>query len=78
MRLKGEMTMLELHKCNRCGKEMDTFDGRKEVTCKHIRFWEDDTKRYLCPKCYDKFVKYMDKNYNDFFIYLKKMKDDTQ
>ena len=62
--------MLELDKCNCCGKEIK-YGERQEVTCKHITFWEHDTKRYLCLKCYKKFQSYMKKQYNDFFKYLK-------
>ena len=60
--------------CDRCGKELG-YDY-KEVTCKHITFWEHDTKRWLCPKCYDKFTKYMEKQYNNFFKHIKEIKND--
>ena len=53
--------------CNRCGKDIG-FGNIHEVTCKHITFWEHDTKRYLCTKCYKKFQTYMKKQYNEFFI----------
>ena len=62
---------MEIDFCNRCGKKL-TSQEREEVTCKHITFWEHDTKRYLCEKCYKKFQKYMEKNYENFFIYLNK------
>lgn len=57
--------------CNKCGAHLP-FLHSHEVTCKHITFWEHDTKRYLCDKCYKKFQKYMKKNYDNFFIYLNK------
>ena len=59
--------------CNRCGKNIE-YGKSYEVTCKHITFWEHDTKRYLCPKCYEKFTKYMKKHYENFFTYLKENK----
>lgn len=66
--------MLIIDNCNRCGKRINRYpnEPRHEVTCNHITFWEDDTKRYLCRKCYKQFQKYMEKNYNDFFTYLNK------
>ena len=67
---------MELYKCNRCGKNLDSWEGRCEVTCKHITFWEHDTKRYLCEKCYAKFQKYMEKHYDNFFTYLNKEESD--
>ena len=63
---------MEIDKCNKCGKEFTLSTGRREVTCKHITFWEHDTKCYLCYKCYTKFQKYMEKHYNAFFTYLNK------
>ena len=65
--------MFEFDKCNKCGKTLE-YGERTEVTCKHITFWEHDTKRYLCPKCYEKFKKYMEKHYENFFTYLKENK----
>ena len=62
-----------INHCNRCGKILE-YGERREVTCKHITFWEHDTKRWLCPKCYDKFTKYMDRHYNNFFEYIKEVK----
>ncbi len=57
--------------CDRCGKEIEYGEG-EIVTCKYIRnCWEHDTKRYLCSKCYEKFRKYMEKHYENFFTYLK-------
>ena len=63
--------MLIIDNCNKCGKHLSGFDMH-EVTCKHITFWEHDTRKYLCDKCYKKFQKYMNKCYNDFFTYLNK------
>ena len=60
--------MLILDKCNRCGKDIDC-DTRYTVTCKGISFWEHDTKRYLCEKCYKKFEKYMRNHYYKYFTY---------
>ena len=57
-----------IDKCNRCGKII-MYDDRHVVTCKYITFWEHDTTRYLCGKCYKKFQKYMEKNYNKFFTF---------
>ena len=62
-----------IDKCNKCGKIM--HDDRHTVTCKHITFWEHDTKRYLCGKCYKKFQKYMEKNYNKFFTFKAESED---
>ena len=59
-------------KCNRCGKDIE-YPDKNTVTCKHITFWEHDTKRYLCSKCYEKFGKYMEKHYDKFFTYLSKL-----
>lgn len=63
---------MEIDKCNKCGKEFTRENGIHEVTCRHITFWEHDTKKYLCTKCYKKFQKYIEKSYNTFFTYLNK------
>lgn len=60
-----------IDKCNKCGRII-AYGNLHTVTCKHITFWEHDTKRYLCDECYDKFRKYMEKNYNKFFTFLIK------
>ena len=66
-----------IDRCNRCGKILRYPERRRIVTCKHIRFWEHDTERYLCSKCYEKFQKYMEKKYNNFFSFLiKKEKEE--
>ena len=54
--------------CERCGKEIE-YEDSHTVTCKHITFWEHDTERYLCSKCYEKFQKYMKNHYEKFFIH---------
>lgn len=64
---------MEIDFCNRCGKHLNK---RIEVTCKHITFWEHDTKRYLCEKCFKKFQNYMKKNYEKFFLYLNKKENE--
>ena len=56
--IKGGKMVID--NCNRCGKDIG-FNNRHEVTCKHITFWEHDTTRYLCTKCYKKFQAYMKK-----------------
>ena len=60
-----------IDKCNKCGKII--YGNRHVVTCKYITFWEHDTTRYLCDKCYEKFKKYMKKSYNEFFTFLIKI-----
>lgn len=65
-----------IDKCNKCGKIIE-YGDRHTVTCKHITFWEHDTTRYLCGKCYKKFQKYMEKNYNKFFTFLIKAKSEA-
>lgn len=66
------------NRCNRCGKIIKYGDERHIVTCKHIRFWEHDTERYLCGKCYKKFQKYMERNYNKFFSFLIKAESEGE
>ena len=56
-------------KCNRCGKDIGGIYGYS-VRCKHTQYFEHDTERYLCQKCYEKFSKYIEKQYNKFFTYL--------
>ena len=65
------------NKCNKCGKEFKYTDVKYVVTCKHITFFENDTKRYLCGKCYKKFQKYMEKSYNEFFSFLTKAESEV-
>lgn len=64
-------------KCDRCGKTI-AYGDQHTVTCKHIRFWEHDTKRYLCSKCYEKFQKYMERNYYKFFLFRIKAESEGE
>ena len=65
-----------IDKCNRCGSDIGYSDERHTVTCKYITFWEHDTTRYLCGKCYRKFQNYMKGKYNKFFTFLSEAENE--